>query len=187
MITCLFVLLKILVALMSRICTVSTLFFPACFMILIIISSFFLMIFYDIYCLSIHQYIRSHMQISYGGGVYVGGTNTNATFKNCTLKSNQALVQGGALFIYDNARLQLEDTVVDKNSAKQGGGLAVKLSQALIVKSNFTLNNASENGGGFYIYGLLTMMSSSIESNVAINKGGGLYITGDSKLTLRFN
>ncbi|MCD7829752.1 MAG: YDG domain-containing protein, partial [Clostridiales bacterium] len=129
---------------------------------------------FSIYCIS---------SSSYGGGVYVGGTNA-ATFemKGGTISGNTASSTGGGVYVYTKASFTMSGGTIggtsadDANTATNGGGVAVGGGTFEMSDGTISGNTASSYGGGVYVYsGTFTMNDGTISGNTANSNGGGVY------------
>ena len=124
-----------------------------------------------------------------GGGLYSSDRFTaaapNLTIQDSTLRGNSSADLGGGITMA-GGRLELDDTVVDQNTADaRGGGLfltGLGSPTALDVEvrsSTISGNNADLEGGGVAAGPnmMLTMDASQVVSNHTRGKGGGLYLT----------
>ena len=120
-----------------------------------------------------------------GGGVYVA---ENATFiMNNGVISNNNATDGGAIYLANNANLELLGGTVGKNAqpnnALRGGGLFISSEAGRVVLAGSIENNTAENGGGIYNEKDIIIESMSLSNNTASSNGGGIYTT--KPLTIR--
>ena len=135
-----------------------------------------------------HMYdtiVRSNSAFFEGGGVR---NNNLLTLTRCTITDNLSLdVGGGVQNSVANARVEITDSLISRNSAtNQGGGLLStqgfggNLTFVTCVNTNFTYNKARQ-GAGVFIAGDCEMYNSIISYNNATNvllSGAGLYNIG---------
>ena len=101
--------------------------------------------------------------------------NTNLTINDSLLENNTAY-NGGCIYSL-NSTITITDSLLLNNSASRFGGAITSLNTNLSIK-NTTLknNNAGYDGGAIYgFYGSLSMVNSTIENNSAL-EGGALVI-----------
>lgn len=86
---------------------------------------------------------------------------------------------GGGIYVL-SATATFSNNQVFGNRARQGGGLALYASAALIQENTFTANVASDGGGALYLQSSpATLNGNTITANAAGSDGGGLYAEGD--------
>lgn len=122
----------------------------------------------------------------YGGGVYVEDnavfTTNGGEISNCIAEAD-----GGGVYIW-NAKAEISNCYIAKNSAKNGGGIYSGYSMSdeySILKINHSSvvnNKATGNYGGVYAKGYLVLQSyTTISGNVNYGEyGGGVYSQNDS-------
>lgn len=111
-----------------------------------------------------------------GGGIY---NNTNSpSFKNCTIKNNEA-EDGGGIYNYTSSPT-LTNCNIYKNSALSFGGGIFNSSSSSPILTNCTIsdNSTSSSGGGLCNEGLSspTLNNSIIWGNTAATSGNQIYI-----------
>ncbi len=128
-----------------------------------------------------------------GGAVYVD--NSSLIIRDCVFYQNghsSFIIHGGAIYIHENARLQLERCdFVENGFASFGGaigscdftfecenGCAVTHNTVTISDCMFTGNNAT-HGGALFLSGTETTISGSTFTNNTVTSGGGA-IRGDT-------
>ncbi|KAL4507999.1 hypothetical protein ABPG72_021372 [Tetrahymena utriculariae] len=114
---------------------------------------------------------------STGGACYLIQIFYASNFQNCSFKENQAIF-GGAFYLNENQSFQLTYSLLEKNQALQDGG-AVFLSENiltfLLLQTRFQYNIAQGIGGA--IYGKQIRYQSDLDSEISNNSafiGGGL-------------
>lgn len=127
----------------------------------------------------------------YGGALSLTGSS-GVILHEITASRNQA-VKGGFLYS-EGAELELYDSVMNSNTAKNGGAIYLGAGAYTgLYNSSFDGNEASgENdnsgiGGALFVYtegALTTVHSCTFESNSADTLGGGMYISGCSLVEL---
>jgi len=91
---------------------------------------------------------------------------------------------GGAIQIKYNASLRLENSIIDDNIAKWGGGIC-NFGTLDIVASKIEGNDASDQGGGIYNQRAMTLTDSTVGLFNSAAKGGGLYNSGNPATLVR--
>ncbi|EWS74433.1 transmembrane protein, putative (macronuclear) [Tetrahymena thermophila SB210] len=119
-----------------------------------------------------------------GGACYFIQINYSSDFNGCNFKENQAIF-GGALYLYENSAFQLTNSLFEKNQALQDGG-AVFLSENThvleMVNTKFHFNIAQGIGGAIYAKQIKhSVDQSSIISNNSALIGGGLACSNISR------
>jgi len=131
--------------------------------------------------------------VSYGGGLFVGGTGTT-TLTQVVVQGNNAAgsatQQGGGIYVYETATLYLTDSEVTGNSATfGGGGITVRIGgTAHITRSSITANSLTSPaaaGGGIDNNGTLDIVNSTISGNTSAG-AGGLRAGNGGTTTIRF-
>lgn len=135
-----------------------------------------------------------------GGGIYVSGYNSSATVISTIIQSNNAseIGSGGAIFAGPQAVLSCENSVLDFNSAKKGGGLFVEAASASIYSCSVCNNSAQDKGGGIFCVMIsslnttaeLSLSNVTVVDNILRNEqrqsvGAAVYVFGDVKLETR--
>ncbi len=100
-------------------------------------------------------------------GVFITGGSVNQT--------------GGAILVAKNATLNLKDSTLAGNRAREGG--AIDNQGTLNLSSSTIANNVASNGkgGGVLSGGTLTAVNSTVTGNSA-SQGGGLSVSGTATL-----
>lgn len=121
-----------------------------------------------------------------GGAVRVG-PGSSLTVLLCSLRSNFAVGDGGAIWAVasfaraDAISITLEDTL-DSNSGSSGGGLFAQNAQVVLRRVVAVHNGARQgNGGAFAVSGagglLIERGRSELHNNGATHSGGGFFLT----------
>lgn len=140
-----------------------------------------------------------------GGGLALVGAGLNGTgllVKNATIKNNIATSgYGGGVYVEDYTEpesgnvykglLSIQGGIVTENSAKYGGGYAVRDTDNQQVRiiaeaGSINKNTATKCGGGIYMSGdksSMTTTGGNIEANTAAT-GGGIYLIDGANLTV---
>ncbi len=110
------------------------------------------------------------------GLLLYGGIGTELIVKRLTFT-------GGAIsgVVLNGGTLQLEDCVVEGNTATKGGGINVFLGDLKLIRTIVRNNTASGDGGGISVaYGATaSITNSTISGNVSAASGGGIYAGGE--------
>jgi len=118
-----------------------------------------------------------------GGGAVLIDLNATANFQSCDFTSNQAPSNNGGA-IQNRGTLDLDECLVNGNSAANGGGVASE-GVLRIVRSLIEGNRATGFGGGVYSLGAnLSIESATLSANQAATAGGLAFIanSGGSKI-----
>ncbi|GMF21424.1 unnamed protein product [Phytophthora lilii] len=121
----------------------------------------------------------------FGSTIFVGRKNT-AQLSSCLLTGNgDENSEGGTLSVVD-AVVNIEDCVIEFNTATKGAGVQISRSANVTFKRTIIRNNsASEQGGALHasIRAVATFFGSTIVDNNA-EEGGAVYAMGASSITL---
>lgn len=109
---------------------------------------------------------------------------TGGTFEN-----NQAAVQGGAFFAFNDSNLVLKGARVTRNASLDGGAITVSIANLHIDKSTISDNRASRDAGGINVilYSNVILRYSRVENNTAGRDAAGLTIQTGSEGLLEHN
>jgi hypothetical protein len=125
-----------------------------------------------------------------GGGIYVGGANSETRLLFSTVRNNSAFVNGGGLYNGNDSELVVINSTVSGNSAGNIGGgifnlLLTGTGMLRIEGSLVSGNNAGYQGGGIYNAENhnLEIVNSTISGNNAVD-GGGVYSEGTGGVSL---
>ena len=123
-----------------------------------------------------------------GGGIVLSEAATRALLRGNSLLKNTASALGGGIY-NETSRLTLNDNLVQENTSRNGGGVAIAGTLSVTADHNRILKNrASFDGGGIYHLGSRGVLSrNTIQNNRATNWGGGICILSDSHPTLTNN
>ena len=128
---------------------------------------------------------------NYGGAIYASGATVNIT--NCTLKGNEAVSGGGAIYARKEGSTASTITIsggsINGNTVTDdygfGGGIYINDGCELTLKGNVTVkgNKAARGGGVRANKSTVTMNSCTFEGNEsthgdASNGCGGVYVNG---------
>jgi uncharacterized repeat protein (TIGR02543 family) len=113
----------------------------------------------------------------YGGGVYVA-PYANLSLTSEGLISENAAVNGGGVFVAENATFNMDGGLITRNIASNGGGVCVANGATLtMTNGQIARNIADDDGGGIFTEGTFTMTGGTIggsedDANTAKNGGG---------------
>ncbi|MCX7045271.1 MAG: right-handed parallel beta-helix repeat-containing protein [Candidatus Sumerlaeota bacterium] len=89
---------------------------------------------------------------TYGGGVFLYGTDVSATISNCIIRCNNASSYGGGIYLY-SANAVISSCTIAANSAGYGGGVFYDTnSGGQLINCIIGGNWANPDGGGVYCY-----------------------------------
>jgi predicted outer membrane repeat protein len=130
--------------------------------------------------------VRHNTASQDGGGIY--SIFAPVSIINSRVTGNQAAQQGGGIYMtaldFGLVGLALTGTVVDSNSAQDGGGIFSDNNVMQIAGGSIHLNHAAGNGAGIYNNGsaegfdLASINGTSVTFNLAGGDGGGVYNVG---------
>ena len=112
---------------------------------------------------------------AFGGGIYVGGSNTNnmVSLYNCRITGNSASL-GGALC--DRSNTRLVNCIISNNYAStKGGGAYLYNSATTSFQGCLISNNTATEGGGLYSRGKHTLQNCTVVMNEASESAGGVF------------
>ena len=125
-------------------------------------------------------YYSSSSSASYGGGVYVYGTNATFTMNGGAISGNTTSgynSSGGGVYV-DSGTFTMNSGNISGNTASSGGGVYVGDGTFTMNGGTVLGNTASYGGGGVDVgYGTFTMSGGTISGNTA-NRGGGVNVYG---------
>lgn len=139
-----------------------------------------------------------------GGGLVAFGADAEITLRNVSIHDNTGRFGGGIAIIASNNRTNLlaVDTIINNNSADEGGGLyckyvgtGIKPIITFSLESGISDNSATVgDGGGVYLSqgcgftfasGSADILSDiGINRNTATRNGGGIYAESESTVNL---
>lgn len=110
-----------------------------------------------------------------GGGVVAFGSTAELNVIETRIYNNTASLNGGGVYSYGTVRLLA--SVMDGNTALNGGAIGVGATPGPVTLVNSTLsgNSASSSGGGVYTPGTLDLYNATITANQAPT-GGGVFV-----------
>ncbi len=103
-------------------------------------------------------------------------TLTNLIISNGLITTTDPIADGGGIYVNLQARLILNDSTIDNNTASNsGGGLYNDRATVTINNSTFSNNQAENDGGGYYgEEANTTVNNSTFAQNNALDDAGGL-------------
>lgn len=109
----------------------------------------------------------------------IGVTTIAGSESSSFVSDNLAAINGGGLWT-EGGPLNVEDTIVTGNTATGGGGgLACEGEAELVmVSSKATLNTAGGGGGAFLLDCHGDLFNVTLAQNTALDDGGGIYVGG---------
>jgi hypothetical protein len=124
--------------------------------------------------------ITGTMKPSVGGGIYNGGTMT-LSGSSVTGNIANAGGAGGGIFNATQENLTIRSSVVQNNTASEGGGID---NGGTTTLSGSTLTgNSATSGGAIFNHGTMTLSGSSVTGNTATS-GGGIFNDKQGNLTI---
>jgi predicted outer membrane repeat protein len=109
-----------------------------------------------------------------GGGLY--NFNGTAEIRYSTISENRAGEGGGIAWSHN--RLNITDTLINKNTSVVGGGLHISGTDSVVnlLRTTVQGNSASEIAGGILLYyEKLSLVDSLVAENTAGVRGGGIF------------
>ncbi|HET8899476.1 MAG TPA: right-handed parallel beta-helix repeat-containing protein [Rhodanobacteraceae bacterium] len=135
-------------------------------------------------------YSGGNPSASSGGAIHVGARG-NLSLADTTVRDNVAGVDGGGIYAYEYATVNVLRCTISGNTASddEGGGINVGYAATLTVSDSVISGNTADSDGGG-VYGLNYSAVSIERSTISGNRtnggeGGGIYVESDSTLTLR--
>lgn len=109
-----------------------------------------------------------------GGAIYSGD---DVSLGSDDFTHNTAESDGGAVYVFGNCEVIVENSSFHANSAVYyGGALKLMALQAEIRGTTFDQNFSGDNGGGIFFVGdLLDIEETEFRDNTATGDGGGIY------------
>ncbi|MBQ3419505.1 MAG: hypothetical protein IJH31_05190 [Erysipelotrichaceae bacterium] len=127
-----------------------------------------------------------------GGAIYAEAVDTYLEVNSGTFKYNKSKTSGGgAIAIFTQGTMLLNDADIEENEAVYGGGIWIRKAYATINNATIINNKANTSGGGVQAQGIdipfqktcLTLNNAYIADNEAPD-GGGVFIGGTGKIYL---
>ncbi|MCP5099478.1 MAG: DUF11 domain-containing protein [Chloroflexi bacterium] len=114
-----------------------------------------------------------------GGGVYNSGNFATAVITASTISENSAVAVGGGAGggIYNNGILTINDSTIDNNHARTGGGIEHSGSNLYMTNVTISANQANDDGGGLYNRSSAILTNVTLNGNVASgpDTGGNIF------------
>lgn len=121
---------------------------------------------------------------SFGGGLFLQMGVSYSTVTNCVISNNNAVTNGGGVYVGINSYNNNFYGEVCYNQSAQGGGMFMNSSQNYIY-GKIHHNTASDSGGGLYLNTCSSYsLFSSVYNNSAVSNGGGAALYGCFTTTL---
>ena len=115
-----------------------------------------------------------------GGGGAIGnnGERAETYVSNSTFTANHSDGNGGAIYYYTNAVLDIDNCIFTQNSAgKEGGAVYTSWTRTYINNATFTANHADSSGGAASVrFSLVTLANSTIVNNTT-NGSGAVFVS----------
>jgi hypothetical protein len=126
-----------------------------------------------------------------GGAIYPRHAGGQVLISASNLHHNETTSAtdgwGGAILIWNSAKVTILNSRVDDNKARSGGGVYVRSDATLIADgSSFNFNQATAySGGAVFNEAAATITNSTMSNNTAASSGGALenYLNGVLSLT----
>ena len=107
-----------------------------------------------------------------------------ADITNCHITQNS----DGGLKCLEYSRITIKNSIIDKNTAEDGGGIFCSATSSLFATDCVIANNtATKNGGGIWDltrFGDAYVKYCTITQNTAGNRGGGIYVNDRGQLNM---
>jgi hypothetical protein len=116
---------------------------------------------------------------SFGGGVYVIGTDSSFTMAGGIIQGNTGAWGGGVYVAGDGVFEMTGGSIQGNTMSLYGGGVYVSSGGTFEMAGGFIQGNTgSSSGGGVYVNGIFDMIGGAIQNNNG-SSGGGIYVFGD--------
>ncbi len=124
---------------------------------------------------------KNNLAYENGGALYID-ENSTATLTGCQITGNQAHDGAG---IANSGTLTLKNCLIKSNTIVDngGGGGIWSNGEATLTKTEITQNSGAVNGGGVTNHKNMTLTDCTVSANKAINRGGGMYIDANGCTT----
>ncbi|MFZ0545746.1 MAG: right-handed parallel beta-helix repeat-containing protein, partial [Candidatus Promineifilaceae bacterium] len=113
-----------------------------------------------------------------GGGIFVGGTGTDAVISRNEIYQNSSNF-GGGIGVFVNSGALIENNMIHNNTAvgtdAGGGGLALG-GVSTLWHNTIAVNSAGTNGGGIYVFDSTTEIINSIIANNTGGTNSGIHV-----------
>ncbi len=116
---------------------------------------------------------------SNGGAIYYATSGNNSgslTIEDAIFVDNTAGSNGGAIYIGSNATASIDETAIENNEAKFGGGI-YNTGDLTLYDVTITDNKSSSSGGGLYVAGTVTLDGEVV---IKDNTSHNSYLSSDS-------
>jgi predicted outer membrane repeat protein len=137
----------------------------------------------DCYLEMIDVSIVNNVCLGNGGGVY-GDNVTAIQSENIIIQDNFATGSGGGMYCSES-ELNILGGRITSNSAHNGGGMQILVSDTFFRNVLISDNTASNNGAGLYLYNnfALTLQNTCLANNIAVINGGGIFCHHNVSIT----
>lgn len=119
-----------------------------------------------------------------GGGVHMAG---RLDMDAVRLAGNTAMANGGGIFVQDGltATVFITDSWLELNVAVAGAGGGVRngLLASTWITNSRVHTNVAQLGGGLWVFGRMSVISTSLAANIASFNGGGIEAIGGPMTT----
>ena len=126
-----------------------------------------------------------------GGALVIQYASSGQVIGNSFTDNRASMVNGngGAIKVYSASSPLIHKNLIERNEAKDGGGLYIEtLSASVVTQNTIRDNHSAAYGGGVGIREASpTLRANEITFNQSDLNGGGLFITDDSSVTLDAN
>jgi predicted outer membrane repeat protein len=125
-----------------------------------------------------HNY--SNDDTTSGGSIFMG-YESSLTIDGATFEDDSAAYAGGSIFMDDTATLVVSDTTFDGSRAGgAGGAIFLKEHSTLSLDNSVLTRNFAVQGGAIYAYGQVSIANSALRANVAGDGGGAIRLESQS-------
>jgi hypothetical protein len=129
-----------------------------------------------------HSTISNNQSDRWGGGISAW-TGSDIKLIDCIVSHNQAVSNGGGVYIDDQSTGNIIGSNVSENKTifagsiydSQGGGGIYTDGELLVVNSTISGNKSVEDGAGLLNLGELSIFNSTFSNNQAQRFGGGIF------------
>lgn len=113
----------------------------------------------------------------HGGGLYTGEAATD--IRHAVFRNNTATGEGGGIDYYFYGGHILADSVIEGNTAEEGGGFFTDDEPTIFLERVTIANNTANDGGGIHgeLNGtsLIELLNVTLSGNEALARGGAIY------------
>lgn len=134
----------------------------------------------------VDSFVRQNMAAGWGGGMFIGDSDTIASITRTLIEDNTA-VNGGGIY-HRAATTSITDGTIQNNSAEDpgadenlgnGGAILNDVGQMTITDITFSMNSTINGSGGALLNrtGNITVLRGQFDDNDAQGGGGAIYNT----------